>query len=73
MHDLPPILIHVGTAEIIEDDSVRFAEKAKKAGIDVKLEIFDDMIHCFQAFSAWAPEGQGAIDKIGAYIQEKLS
>jgi len=73
LHGLPPILIHVGTAEIIEDDSVRFAEKAKKAGTDVKLEIFDDMIHGFQAFSAWAPEGQGAIDKIGAYIQEKLS
>ena len=73
LHDLPPILIQVGTAESIEDDSVRFAEKAKKAGVDVKLEVFDDMIHGFQAFSSWAPEGQDAIDKIGVYIQEKLS
>jgi monoterpene epsilon-lactone hydrolase len=73
LHDLPPILIQVGTAESIEDDSVRFAEKAKKAGVDVKLEVFDDMIHAFQVFADWAPEGQDGIDKIGAYIQEKLS
>ncbi|MHA1194339.1 MAG: alpha/beta hydrolase [Promethearchaeota archaeon] len=73
LHDLPPILIQVGTAEIIEDDSVRFAEKAKKAGVDVKLEVFDDMIHVFQAFADWAPEGQDGIDKIGTYIQEKMS
>jgi epsilon-lactone hydrolase len=72
LHDLPPILLHVGTAEIIKDDSVRFAEKAKKAGVNVTLEVFDDMIHVFQAFSEWAPEGQEAIEKIGKYIQAKL-
>ena len=73
LHDLPPILIQVGTAEIIEDDSVRFAEKAKKAGVDVKLEVFDDMIHVFQAFADMAPEGQDGIDKIGSFIKEKMS
>lgn len=73
LHDLPPILIQVGTAESIEDDSVRFAEKAKKAGVDVKLEVFDDMIHVFQAFADWAPEGQDGIDKIGSFIKEKMS
>ena len=72
LHDLPPILIQVGTADSVEDDSVRFAEKAKKAGVDVKLEVFDDMIHVFQAFADMAPEGQDAIDKIGEYIQEKF-
>lgn len=72
LQDLPPLLIHVGTAEIIEDDSVRFAEKAKKAGVEVILDIFSDMIHVFQAFASWAPEGQEAIEKIGKYIQDKL-
>lgn len=72
LQDLPPLLIHVGTAEIIEDDSVRFAEKAKKAGVEVTLDVFSDMIHVFQAFASWAPEGQEAIEKIGKYIQDKL-
>lgn len=73
LEGLPPILIHVGTAEIIQDDSVRFAQKAKKAGIDITLEVFDEMVHVFQAFADWAPEGQEAIQKIGKFIQEKLS
>jgi acetyl esterase/lipase len=73
LHNLPPILIQVGTAEILMDDSIRFAEKAKKEGVDVTLEVWDDMIHVFQAFADWAPEGQDAINKIGNYIQSKLS
>ena len=73
LNSLCPLLIHVGTNEIILDDSIRFAEKAKKAGNEVTLEVFDDMIHVFQAFAAWAPEGQEAINKIGEYIQAKLN
>jgi len=69
---LPPILIHVGSAEILKSDSTRFAEKAKKAGVDITIEIWDEMIHVFQAFADWAPEGQEAINKIGEYIQSNL-
>jgi monoterpene epsilon-lactone hydrolase len=69
---LPPILIHVGSAEILLDDSIRLAEKAKFEGVDVSIEIWDEMLHVFQAFADWAPEGQEAINKIGTYIQSKL-
>jgi len=72
LHKLPPILIQVGTAEILKDDSIRFAEKAKKEGVDVTLEVWDNMIHVFQAFADWAPESKDAIIKIGNYIQSKL-
>ena len=72
LKSLCPILIHVGTNEVIMDDSTRFTEKAKKAGNDVTLEKFDDMVHVFHAFADWAPEGQEAINKIGEYIQSKL-
>ena len=68
---LPPLLIQVGSAELLLDDSTRFAEKAKKAGVDVTLEIWEDMIHVFQAFALWAPEGQQGIDKIGEFIKSK--
>ena len=69
---LPPLLIHVGSAELLLDDSTRFAEKAKLAGVDVTLEIWEDMIHVFQAFALWAPEGQKGIDKIGEFIRNKF-
>lgn len=66
---LPPMLIQVGTSEILLDDSVRLAERAKAAGVDVTLDVWEDMIHVFQLFAAFAPESIEAIDKIGEFIQ----
>ena len=67
---LPPLLIHVGTAETLLDDSTRLAERAKAAGVDVTLEPWDDMIHVWQFFAATLPEGQQAIDRVGEFIRE---
>lgn len=44
---LPPTLIHVGTREVLLGDSARFAEKARRAGVDVSLRVFDGMFHLF--------------------------
>lgn len=43
---LPPIYIQVGTAELLLDDSVELAKRAKEAGVDVTLDIWDDMPMC---------------------------
>lgn len=72
LQGLPPLLIQVGTSEILLDDSIRLAELAKAAGVNVKLEVWDDMIHVFQAFAAFAPESREAIGKIGEFIQNYL-
>ncbi|HVM95273.1 MAG TPA: alpha/beta hydrolase [Candidatus Acidoferrales bacterium] len=70
---LPPLLIQVGTAETLLDDSLRLAERAKKAGVDVTLESCEDMIHVFQAFAAMLPEGQQAIDRIGEFVRQRCA
>lgn len=67
---LPPLLIQVGTAETLLDDSVRLAERAKKSGVGVTLEPWDDMIHVFQAFAAMLPEGQQAIERVGEFVRQ---
>ncbi|MHA2036994.1 MAG: alpha/beta hydrolase [Promethearchaeota archaeon] len=72
LKDLPPLLIQVGSAEIILDDSTRLADKAKAAGVDVTLDVWEDMIHVFQAFALWTPEGAQAIDKIGVFIKKLM-
>jgi acetyl esterase/lipase len=69
---LSPILIQVGDAEVILDHSTRYAERAKAAGVDVTLEIWDDMIHVFQGFAPMLPEGQQAIDKIGEWVKQHV-
>jgi acetyl esterase/lipase len=67
---LPPILLQVGDAEILLDDSTRVAEKAKAAGVKVDLEVWPDMVHVWHVYAKILPEGQQAIDRIGQYVIE---
>jgi monoterpene epsilon-lactone hydrolase len=69
---LPPLLIQVGTAEILFDDARRLADRARAAGVDVTLEPWDDMIHMWHFFAAILPEGQQAIDRIGEFIRQHV-
>jgi monoterpene epsilon-lactone hydrolase len=70
---LPPLLIHVGTSEMLLDDSTRLAERARSAGVDVVLEPWDEMIHVWHLFAAMLPEGQQAIDRVGEFIRKHTS
>jgi epsilon-lactone hydrolase len=63
-------LIQVGTAETLLDDASRFAERAKKAGVNVTYEPWENMIHVFQVFAPMLDEGQQAIEKIGAFVRK---
>jgi acetyl esterase/lipase len=67
---LPPLLIQVGEAETLLDDSNRIAERAKAAGVKVSLEVWPEMIHVWQMFAAVLPEGQRAIDGMGKFVRE---
>lgn len=70
---LPPLLVQVGTAEMLLDDSTRVAERARSAGVDVTLEVWEDMIHGWQMFARMLPEGQQAIEHIGDFIRKHLA
>jgi len=70
--DLPPLLIQVGTAECLLDDARRFAARAREAGVTVDLEIWDEMIHVWQAFAPMLDEGQAAIEAIGRFVLSKV-
>ena len=72
LHGLPPLLIHVGSAETLLDDSTRLAILAKDSGVDVSLKIWDDMVHVWQLFASVLPEGQQSIDESGEFIRSKL-
>lgn len=68
LRGLPPLLLQVGEAEILLDDATRVAERAKAAGVNVDLEVWDDMMHVWHVFAKILPEGQQAIDKIGKFV-----
>ena len=72
LKDLPDLMIEVGENEIILDDSQRLAERARQAGVNVALNVWQDMIHVFQAFHRFLPEGKKSLDNIGRFISDKL-
>ncbi len=70
LRGLPPILIVVGTAEILLDDAVSFANKAKDAGVPVTISVWDGMVHCFPLFSPLFPEAAQAWTEVCTYIRK---
>ena len=69
---LPDILIQVGSAETMLDDSTRFYEKAKNANVNVKLEIWEDMFHGWHSNAHVLKDAENAIISIGNFCR-KLS
>jgi acetyl esterase/lipase len=71
LRGLPPLLIQVGDAEVILDDSTRVAARAREAGVDVTLEVWDEMPHVFHAFAGLLPESDQAIERIGDWLHHR--
>jgi acetyl esterase/lipase len=65
---LPPLLLQVGDRETVLDDSIRFAAKARLAGVRADLEVYPNMIHVFQQFADEIPEAREAIAGIGRFL-----
>lgn len=70
---LPPLLLQVGSAEILLDDAVRVAERARKAGVEADLRVWQDMFHVWHAFAQILPEGQAAVDEMAAFLEKRLA
>ncbi len=67
---ISPLLIHVGSDEMLLDDSTRIAEKAKNAGVDVTLKIYDKMWHVWHFNVKLMPEARSAIEELGSFIRK---
>ena len=67
---LPPLLLQVGDAEVLLDDTRRVAERASAAGVDVTEEVWDEMFHVWHAFAPMLPEGREAIARIGEFVKQ---
>lgn len=72
MQGLPPLLIHVGSDEIMLDDSRRVAERAKAAGVEVTLEVWEELWHVFHVFAYRLAEGKQAIEQVGQFIRKRV-
>lgn len=71
LEGLPPLLIQVGTDEILMDEAVLFATKAQTAGVDATLQTWEGMFHVFQAVP-FLPESRKSLGLIEAFITSHL-
>jgi epsilon-lactone hydrolase len=69
----PPMLVQVGTAEMLHDDAVALADRARAAGVAVELEAWTGMVHAWHLYAAMLPEGRRAISRVGAFLRESTN
>lgn len=73
LHGLPPLFIQVGSDEVLLDDSILLAEKAKATGVDVTLKIHDNMWHVWMVLGELIPESKKAFEEIAIFISAHTS
>jgi acetyl esterase/lipase len=73
LHGLPPVLLHVGATEILLDDSRRMHERIRAAGGSSRLEIYDDVPHCWQMLVGLVPEATNSLRDAAKFIAEHVS
>ncbi len=69
---LPPLLIQVGSAEVLLDDSIRLAARAAEADVSVQLEVWPRMPHVWHAFAFQLSEGRDAIRAAGNFLAARF-
>jgi len=68
---LPPLLVQVGSIELLYDQVLRFAEAARKAGVEVTLEVLPEAFHDVHLQAALLPEGAAAIQAVADYLRAR--
>jgi len=69
----PPLLIQVGSEEVLLDDARVIAEKAEAAGVNVTLSVCEGMWHVWQTLGRLLPEAHEAFDEIGRFVHSILN
>lgn len=64
----PPVLIQVGSTEILLDDSIRMARRLEETGTDVTLGIWPSVPHVWQLLHGWIPEAGAALDNAAGFL-----
>jgi monoterpene epsilon-lactone hydrolase len=69
---LPPTYIQVGGDETMLGESLQLEENARKAGVDVRVDVFPGRLHTFQMAAGHAPESDDAIGRLAAWVRPRL-
>ena len=68
---LAPILVQIGTSEILLFENRALYQKAKEQNLDFMYYEYPEMIHVFQVFGGFLPQADQAIQQIGSFVMER--
>ena len=68
---LPPLLIQIGTAELLYDEVVAFAEKARAQGVEVTLQPWPEMVHGWAMLKDFFPQARRSVEAIARFVDSK--
>ncbi|MFJ9371618.1 alpha/beta hydrolase [Nocardia sp. NPDC101769] len=72
LEGLPPLLIQVGSDEILLDDAIDFAARAASSDVSVQLDVTPEVPHVFQGMAAILDEAVQALDRAGAFLRSQF-
>jgi epsilon-lactone hydrolase len=70
---LPPLLVHVGSREVLLDDAQRLVVRARDAGVDATLHVGEGLIHVWHQFAGMVPEGTDSVREVGEWIGARIA
>ncbi|MEV0891185.1 alpha/beta hydrolase [Promicromonospora sp. NPDC050262] len=73
LRGLPPLLLQVGSAEVLLDDSTLLAARAAEADVEVTLEVYPGSAHVFQHHHATEPTAARAMDTAAAFLARRVA
>jgi phosphinothricin tripeptide acetyl hydrolase len=69
---LPPLLIQVGSDEVLLDDALGLGARAQAAGVEVRLEEWPAMVHVWHWFLGMLDEAERAVGVVGEFVRARL-
>ncbi len=72
LRSLPPLLVVAGGAEVLLDDAHAIATRAREAGVDVTLDIADDMIHAWPIVATASSQAKKTIEQMAAFMKARV-
>ncbi len=70
---LPPLLVVVGSEEVLHDDATALVERARSAGVDAEFEEFPECIHLWMQLAAGSPEAEAGVARVAAFLRGRLA
>ena len=72
LRGLPPVLIQMGSREILRPDAEVMADRLAAAEVPTQLQIWTGQVHVFQAAASWVPEAAAAMREVGRFVRGNL-